>query len=233
MNFDQICDYVTLAEVADRWKLRRDSWMLHRAILRGVLKPCIFSNGADLPRVEVDERGAVSRLLHEDEPVVEHVRAWLYPWHGFKQQSAPFDALFPIVSDMCDVTQGARLYALRPPISLTDLLAEGVVMMPDLHIAEAELKRGESHEMGAKEVGTVLRILSATLADCFAYDPTKRSDFAGHISKAGAKFGIQVSDGSVLKWARRAFAEYPPDYNRGKTMTLETGRALSMPAASD
>lgn len=219
MNFDALCDYYTLAEVAERWRISPDSLMLRRAILRGVLKPCLWVPEVEMHRMELDEAGCPVHVTEAGEPLMTRVGGWLYPWHAFHVLTAPFAALFPYVTDRPDL-DGAQIFAASTPIALADILSDAVVMAPDLEAAESETNRRDPNDLSTKEEGTVLRVLSAALADCFAYNPTERSDFASHISKAGAKVGIRVSDGSVLKWARRAYNEYPPDYSRPKLVVL-------------
>lgn len=209
MNFDGICDYVTAEEVAERWRLRPGSWMLHRAIMRGVLKPCIFLPGVDLIRMKLDKDGKAVACMDGDAAVVEHVKGWLYPWHEFKEQTAPFDALFPIVSDMCELAEGAQLYALEAPISLAALLASGCVMMPDLLEAETHVK---PQEPSTKELNKQLCMISTLLADGYRYDPRQPSGLASEISKAARAHGISLSDGTALKYMRQAFEQFPPSY---------------------
>jgi hypothetical protein len=219
VNFDALCDYYTLAEVAERWKIKPDSLMLRRAILRGVLKPCLWVPEVEMHRMELNELGRPAHATEAGDPATVRAGGWLYPWYAFHVLTAPFAALFPYMADGPHLDDAA-IFAPTTPISLADILNDGVVMAPDLEAAEAETNRRDPSVLSTKEEGTVLRILSATLADCFAYNPTERSDFASHISKAGAKVGIRVSDGSVLKWARRAYNEYPPDYSRPKLVVL-------------
>lgn len=228
MRFEGICDYVTPEEVAERWRLRSGSWMLHRAILRGVLKPCIFLAGVDLIRMELDQEGKAVAYKDGDTPVIEHAKGWFYPWHEFKEQSAPFDALFPVVSDMCELVEGARLYALSAPISLGTLLATGCVMMPDLLHTEKQLK---PLEPGTKELNKQLCMISTLLAECYRYDPREPSGLASELSKAARTHGIALSDGTALKYMRLAYEQFPPSYMAEPLR--EAGKALETPAGQE
>jgi len=50
-------DYLTFGELAERWKMSPDSLDLRRAVLTGVVKPCIIVQG-NHPRVEITPGGA-------------------------------------------------------------------------------------------------------------------------------------------------------------------------------
>jgi hypothetical protein len=84
------------------------------------------------------------------------------------------------------------------------------------HAAELEVLRRElaaaPKELKARERETVLKLLIAAVMDFHGYDPkAARSPIPGQLVAATERFGVPVSDGSVLKWLRAAADLLPPE----------------------
>ncbi|WP_326538499.1 hypothetical protein [Pseudorhodoferax sp.] len=192
-------DYLTLHEVRERWKLPADSLDVHRAVLKGILRPSLFCSGELAMALPGGPLQAGERV-----PVVGFVYVQCL------RQTDAFDCEVAAVSRERDPVDDGALFLLGQPLAMADLFAQAVVMAEDVEAAEQQLA-ANGQELGAKERGSLLRLISIMLADGYRYDPERRSAVAAEICTAGAGMGLGISEGTALKFLRMAVAEYPPE----------------------
>lgn len=217
-------DYLSFAELAERWKLPADSLDLRRAVMSGLVKPAIIVRAA-LPRVAMQHDVPVPVLDHHELPVLEDVQGWCFPVCAV--QTGPFEALFPVVASVPNPTEADGLYALAEPISLTALLADAVVMLDDVESAEAASVG--TRELSTKEENTALKLLSVLAADGYGWHASGRSDTVKTVALAAEAMGLAISANTVLRFLRRAQSEFPPsaDYFRAQAVTEIGGEGES------
>lgn len=192
-------DYLTLHEVRERWKLPADSLGVHRAVLKGILRPSLFCSGELAMAMPGQQLQTGERA----------------PVHGFVfaqclQQTGAFDCMVPAVSCARDPQDNSALFLLDTPLTMADLFAQAVVMAEDVEAAEQQLQAG-GHDLSTKEHGSLLKMLSVVIFETYRCDPQQRNSVAAEISKAGADLGLSISEGTALKFLRMAAAEYPPE----------------------
>jgi hypothetical protein len=206
MRLDQLRDYLTMGEIALRWKATDPE--MCRAVLKGLLRPSLYLN-ASLQPVEVTESSSIQRVEAE----LEHVQGWHYLTPI--QQVGALDCTAQTVAIVHEAIPGVSMWALDRPLSMRDLMREAVVMAEDLIQAETALE-SETHwqqrSAKTKEFNSVLSILSIVLADAYRYDPRVRSSIAREITDAGEQHGIPVSNGTVAKWIQEANEQFQPGY---------------------
>jgi hypothetical protein len=215
MKFDAITDYLLISEIRGRWGLASDSLMLHRAVMKGVLKVRMWLNGT-FQSATPDDDGTLVPDFVDGAPVVGDVNAWCCIAGG--QQTDAFEAVYSYA--MQATAGGPRYWVLHEPCPLSRLLTSGVVMLDDLEQAEAILKPGEAEKWQAKsaatkEMGSMLRLISAMAADAYAYDPRKKERLATLecLQSATSMAGEKPMHGqTIAKYLDRAFSEYPPEY---------------------
>ncbi len=67
-------------------------------------------------------------------------------------------------------------------------------------------------KLKTREPETILKFRIAAVIDFHGYDPkAARSPIPRQLVVATERFGVQVSDGSVLKWLRAAAELLPPE----------------------
>lgn len=195
------CEYLSMEEVAARWRLKPGSWDLHRAILGRYLSPCILLVGAALPMSRQED----GRFVPDGEP--DHFASgWLYPCHG--QQTNTWEAVYPVLSDRPEGTEGARFWALpHDVVNLSSVVAHGVVMAKDLERAEASL-RPQSGDYTTKEENSMLRLLRVVLWAAYKQNPLEKSDLVSNVIEDAKAQGIKIAPGTVRKYAREAFTNF-------------------------
>ncbi|MES2939207.1 MAG: hypothetical protein V4864_16090 [Pseudomonadota bacterium] len=207
MKLEQLRDYLTMPEVAMRWKATDPE--MCRAVLKGLLKPSLYLNG-QFKRAEVTEAGSIE-LVDDEAP------EQLLGWHYITpiQQVGALDCIARTVAVVQETLPGASMWALDKTLSMRDLMRDAVVMAEDLIQAEAALE-AETHwqqrSAKTKEFNSVLNILSIVLADAYHYDPRVRSSIAREITEAGELHEIAVSAGTIAKWMQEANEQFPPAY---------------------
>lgn len=192
-------DYLTLHELCERWKIPAGALDLHRAILKGILRPSLFLSGE-------------LAMALPGGPLQAGERS---PVHGFVyvqclRQTGAFDCEVSAVSYARDPENDSALFLLDQPLTMAALFAQAVVMAEDVEAAERQLA-GSAQDLSTKERGSLLRLVSIMLVDAYRYDPGRRSAIAAEISQAGAGMGVGISEGTALKFLRMALAEYPPE----------------------
>lgn len=206
MRLDQLRDYLTMPEIAVKWKASDPE--MCRAVLKGLLRPSLYLNHT-LQRVEVSEDGEFQMADGE----VERVTGWHYL--APIRQVGALDCTAQTVSVVNEAMPGAAMWALEKPMQMADVLRDGVVMAEDLVQAEAALE-AESHWQQrsgkTKEFNSVLNALSIVLADAYHYDPRVRSSLVRELTEAGEKYDIALSSGTISKWIQEAVEQYPPAY---------------------
>jgi hypothetical protein len=205
MRLDHLRDYLTLREVALRWKATTED--ICRGILKGTVKPCLYVN-ASLRPIQAAE-SADDAQLGGPEPVLG--------WHYITpiEQIGALDCIASTVAITPTAIPGVTVWALEQPLSMQDIMRDAVVMREDLEQAEAEGDAGapwQQRSAKTKEMNSVLALLSIVLADCYRFDPRGRSSTLREITEAGVQFGISVSGNTVAKWAKEAIAQFPPAY---------------------
>lgn len=206
MKLHQLRDYLTMPEIAVRWKAT-DAEMC-RGVLKGLLRPSVYLNGT-FRRAQIHESGQAE--------LVEGAGERLTGWHYLTsiQQVGALDCTAQLVSIVHEAMPGACVWALERPMTMRDVMEEAVVMAEDILAAEA-LMDGETHwqqrSAKTKEFNSVLNILSIVLADAYRYDPRVRSSVARELTEAGEEHGIPVSNGTVSKWLQEAIEQFPPAY---------------------
>lgn len=192
-------DYLTLHELRERWKLPADSLDVHRAVLKGILRPSLFCSGE-----------LAMALPGGPLQAGERVPVFGFAWVQCLRQTGAFDCEVSAVSRIRDPDDDGALLLLDTPLTMADLFAHAVVMAEDVEAAEQQLA-ASAHELSTKERGSLLRLVSIMLADGYRYHPERRSAVAAEISEAGAAMGLAIAEGTALKFLRMAAAEYPPD----------------------
>lgn len=206
MKLDQLRDYLTMPEVAMRWKATDPE--MCRAILKGLLKPSLFVNEMVRPAT-VSDKGDIE--------LVEADGQFLTGWHYLTpiRQVDALDCTAQTVSVTHEVGAGAAMWALNEAVDMQRLLKSAVVMADDLIQAETALE-AETHwqqrSAKTKEFNSVLNILSIVLAEAYHYDPRVRSTVVREVTDAGELHGIAVSNGTVSKWLKEAIEQFPPGY---------------------
>ncbi|PZP95527.1 MAG: hypothetical protein DI587_22250 [Variovorax paradoxus] len=191
-------DYLTLHEVRERWKLPADSLDVHRAILKGILRPSVF--------VMADLVVAHSPLQTYSDAGERHsVRGFCYV-QGL-QQTGTFDCAVPAVSYAADPQSGGALYLVDRPLTMDDLFAQAVVMLEDVVAAENMLM---PEDLTTKEYNSVLKLITIAAADGYGYSPNARSSVPSELCEAGTKLGIDISENTVRKILRQAFEQFAP-----------------------
>jgi hypothetical protein len=225
MNFEPITDYLLVSEIRGRWGLPPGSMMLHRAVMKDVLKVCMWLNGP-FQMAKPDGKGALVPVVEDGRPVGGEVNAWCYP-----VQKVQIDAFEFAYSYALDLTNGTPQYWRLPnPCLLSEMLEDGVVMLQDLAEAEAVLKpdgaeKWQAKSGATKEVGSMLRLISAMAADGYAYDPRKktRQETILCLQGASARDGEKPMHAqTIVKYLDRAISDYPPQY-----MANAVGRSTS------
>jgi hypothetical protein len=189
---------MVLSELRERWKLPADSLDLHRAILKGILRPSLFCSGELAMALPGQQLQAGERA----------------PVHGFVfaqclQQTGAFDCMVPAVSYARDPQDNSALFLLDTPLTMAGLFAQAVVMAEDVEAAEQQLAAG-GQDLSTKERVSLLRLVSIMLVDAYRYEPGRRNAIAAEISEAGAGLGLGISENTALKYLRMAFAENLP-----------------------
>lgn len=206
MKLDQLRDYLTMPEIAVKWKASDPE--MCRAVLKGLLRPSLYLNER-LQRANVTEAGSIQ--LAEGE--ADHVHGWHYV--APIQQVGALDCTAQTVAVVQEVMPGAAMWVLPKALTMVDLMKNAVVMAEDLHHAEAALE-AETHwqqrSAQTKETNSILNTLSAVLADAYRYDPRVRSSIAREITEASERNGHALSQGTVTKWIREAIEQFPPSY---------------------
>lgn len=206
MRLDQLRDYLTMPEIAMRWKATDPE--MCRGVLKGLLRPSVYLNGT-YRRAHIDEGGQAELVEGEGEQ--------LTGWHYLTsiQQVGALDCTAQLVSVVHEALTGACVWALPRPLTMRDVMQEAVVMADDILAAEAAMD-AETHwqqrSAKTKEFNSVLNILSIVLADTYRYDPRVRSSVAREITEAGENNGHAVSSGTVSKWIQEAIEQFPPSY---------------------
>lgn len=233
MNFDAITDYLTVAEVAERWKLPANSLYLNRAVMRRVLKVCTWVRG-DYGAMAL-KAGQFAPLLDADEqPLMRQVNAWCYP--AGASQIGSFEMSYSMAFD--NSGDEPVYYALERPLLLSELLTVGVVMPDDLDAAEEVLKPHQAESWQAKTAATkekqsLLRILSAVLDDAYRYDPrqsTESSEVLAAIQKASTATGKPMHPQTIAKYLQQSVSDYPPQYMT-RPSAAKPGRPCKAPTA--
>jgi hypothetical protein len=215
MNFEPITDYLLVSEVRGRWGLPPGSMMLHRAVIKDVLKVCMWLNGSF--QVAVPEAaGTLVAVSDDGRPVGGQVNAWCYPVGKVQVDAFEFSYSYAL-----DLTDGnPRYWRLPKPCLLSEMLEDGVVMLQDLAEAEAVLKpdgteKWQAKSAATKEVGSMLRLISAMAADAYAYDPRQktRQETIQCLQAASARDGEKPMHAqTIVKYLDRAISDYPPEY---------------------
>lgn len=200
-------DYWTFAELAERWGVDPSSHDLRRTVLSGLIRPALFVRGR-FARVVITEGAAPSPVLSEvGSAVVDDVCGWVY-LHDPAQVDA-FEVTFHAISK--DPTgDSGEMWELPAPRTLSELLADAVVMDSNMRDAEAVL--GNVEDLSTKEKDSLLKLVAIMCADGYGWRNEPRSDVPTGIADAGKQLGISVSDGTVLKFLRMAWSSFPPDF---------------------
>lgn len=210
-NLAVLRKYLTRDELMERFGLKTDL-DLRRLVMAGVLRLCIMRQEELAPVQLVDGR------LHalDVEPVA--VRGWLYP--QYPVQILPFDCAYSVVCDMVEPVAGSALFSLPHPMTLTDLLAEGVAMLDDVLAAEEAMARDPDRELSAREEKTRDRLLTVLAAEHLGWMPWEdgRDLKLSDLLRAAADYGLPLSRNAAKDHLRLAWERVKPsleDATRG------------------
>jgi hypothetical protein len=207
MKCDHLFDYLQVREVARRWRLDADSTDIHWAIMKGVLKPCIWVTG-QLEEVQIERDGA--SVMHVNGiKLIRAVNGWCEPCAA--TQVGAYEMLYPFVRDL---TSDEPCYvALQNPLSLSDVIKQGVVMINNLVEAEAILKIQQDDELHGKERLTLYRLLVTAVFEQYGWWDSDggRSEAIPKLVKAAEAIGLSVSYNAAKEHLRRAWARCPPE----------------------
>jgi hypothetical protein len=212
MKLDQLRDYLTMPEIAARWRATEPD--MCRGVLKGLLRPSVYLNGV-YQRGHVHDDGRI-----ELEAETEHLVGWHYL--VAIQQVGPLDCSAHGVSVLPESLPGAgplpgsRIWALGQPLSMRGVMSEAVMMAEDILFAEAAGEADTPWQQRSgktKEFNSVLTLLSIVLWDCYRFDPRQRGE-AARVAKiltdAGEQCGNRVSRGTAEKWIKEAYEQFQP-----------------------
>lgn len=219
MNFDAITDYLLVSEVRARWALPPESMMLHRAVMKDVLKVCMWLKGT-FQQAAPDPSGKLVPLEKDGQPVPGVVNSWCYVLDSV--QTDAFEMEYRFALD--ESGEEPRYLVLPQPCLLSRMLEDGVVMLHDLTTAELFLKppgveTWQARAAATKEVHSMLRLISAMAADAYRYDPRRkeRIETVDCLQAATAIEGEKPMHAqTITKYLDRAVSEYPPEYMQKK-----------------
>jgi hypothetical protein len=195
--------------------------MLHRAVIKGILRPCVLIL-TELQPLAMMEDGKFIR----DDSADRRAHGWRYTMHKYQIQTEAFEASYYVVGDMSAPAEGCQYWDLGKPLTLSDILLHGVVMYADLIEAEKDIR---TDGYSTKEENSQLRVISALAGMYCRFDPAKRDGLAQQISTYTKENGIYISDGTARRWLRKAMQEYPPTY---LAKGLDAGEFAAPPASS-
>lgn len=221
MRLDQLRDYLTMPEVAAKWRATDPE--MCRAVLKGLLRPSLYLD-ARLRRAVVNEAGELEAAGGD----VETVRGWHYLTPI--QQVGALDCRVQTVAVLHATVPGTVIWLLERPLDMRDLMAQAVVMAEDLTHAETLLEaecHWQQRSGKTKEFRSVLNVLSIVLAEAYRYDPRLRSQIPREITEAGEQHGIPVSAGTVAKWIKEAIEQFPPSYMDRAVPKAESRQAVA------
>jgi hypothetical protein len=195
--------YLTRDELLERWGLRTDL-DLRRLVMDGTLRMCVMRQ-EELTPAEV-----VNGMVRPLAAGPEAVRGWLYP--QFPVQFLPFDCAYGVVSDMSTPVEGCSLWALPQPITLTQLLAEGVAMLDDVLDAEAATKLDPDRQLSAREEKTRDRLLTVLAAEHLGWTPWEdgRDLKLADLLNAAKAYGVPLSRNAAKDHLRLAWERVKP-----------------------
>lgn len=201
MKCDHLRDYVRVRDLVSRWKLDRDSTDLHWAIMKGVLRPCIWVRG-ELPEMAIDADGGALAL-----PTTHAINAWCYPCR--ETQIGAYEVAYSTVRD--ESGEQPRYLGLFEPILLSEVVRDGVVMMGELVAAEATLKVQQDDELHGKERITLYKLIVAAVSELYSCDPlAERSNAVAELVRVAEAIGQPVSYNAAREHVRRAWARCGP-----------------------
>jgi hypothetical protein len=215
MNLDAITDYYVLDEVRARWELPPGSMAIHRAVMKDVLKVCMWLNGPFQP-AQLSDGGKLVPMTNEDgSPAVGEINAWCYML-GARQIDA-FELEYSYALDCSgDVP---RYWLLQEPCLLSRVLTEGVVMVHDLYTAETVVgppgaEAWQARSAATKEKASMLRLISALAADAYWYDPRRKDCHAVESLQAETtrQAGKPMHAQTIVKYLDMAISDFPPEY---------------------
>src|SRR4051794_32964003 len=117
MKLDQLRDYLTMPEVALKWKATDPE--MCRAVLKGLLRPSVYLDEALQP-AEVTQAGSIQRV--ERQP--ERVQGWYYVAPIL--QIGALDCKAQTVTVVQDVLPGAAMWVLREALTMRELMKDAV-----------------------------------------------------------------------------------------------------------
>lgn len=216
MNFDPITDYYLISEIRGRWNLAPGSMAIHRAVMKDVLKVCMWLKGPFQP-AQVGADGKLAPVVMEGgAPAVGSVNAWCYMLEPRQVDAFEFEYFYA----RDDSGDEPRYWKLQEPCLLSQMLEEGVVMVHDLCTAEtvvnppgAEMWQAKS--AATKERASILRLLSAMAADVYGYDPRRpeHRDVIETLQKATAAGDERPMHAqTIAKYLDMAISDFPPEY---------------------
>lgn len=216
MNFDAITDYYLISEIRGRWNLAPGSMAIHRAVMKDVLKVCMWVKGP-FQSAQMGEDGRLVPVVNEDgTPAVGTVNAWCYMLEPRQVDAFEFEYFYA----RDDSGDEPRYWKLQEPCLLSRVLDEGVVMLHDLCTAETVVKPAgaamwQAKSAATKERASILRLLSAMAADAYGYDP-RRPEHRGIIEalqEATAPDDERPMHAqTIAKYLDMAISDFPPKY---------------------
>lgn len=206
MKCDHLREYLRVSELFARWRVDKAATDIHWAIMKGVLKPCIWVRG-EYAELSLDGNGGLELVEVAGAPVARAVNAWCYPCNPTQ-----VDAYELAYTHVCDRSGEEPVYlALPEPLLLSDLIARGVVLMDALAEAEAALKVQQEDELHGKERLTLYRLLVSSVCEQYGWDPAgERSTAVADLVRCSDAYGIPVSYNAAKEHLRRAWAKCPP-----------------------
>lgn len=200
MNIKIPRDVWSLPEIHKRWKI--EPLDLYRAIMAGILKPCVMLDYDLMPVAIVD---GVATILPDVEP--ERVRRYVYP--AFVQQTEPFNFRCEYVCDMAATVEGCKIWRLPQPVTLLQLMEIAVCMREDVEEAEAALMPVRDDDtLTTKEKNSLARLLVTMYVETYGWNPDdERAEGLTSLVRSAEGLGLPVSYNTARKhlsdcWAR-------------------------------
>lgn len=201
-------EYLSMPELADRWKLKPTSWDIHYAIIQGLLKPCVLVPQGQLQKAAI-ESGAPVPMVDENGPVTEFVGGWHFP--VLDHQTGAYEAIYQGVADHPVLSDESTVYLLPQPLTLSYIMGHGVARMEQIEAVELDCDGRTADDLATKEKDSLLKMLSVILFDAYGLqNPYEKSPVPKEIAGISKKLGVKISDGTVLKYARMAYDECKP-----------------------
>lgn len=172
-------------------------------IVDGILRVSLMV-ADDLRAVAFVESGGKFRPVEarvDDRPIIQRLAGYYTLEAPIERRALECD--FSFISDAANPEQtGVSWWLLNAPVSLSEIWAECVVMMPEVLRVEALLRRNVA-DLKPKERAKAAQIIFGLALTSYGYDPEKaRNEAPRQIVDDLATRGISVDVDTVRKWIK-------------------------------